>query len=180
MININFFEKKERNVLPYIVGGLFFLLLFIMAIYFFFARVYYRETISDKNDWMNDQAEEFVLSKEMSKLDKQYNESVQLQEKLKESQYPMDKLSKDISASVPDELTRISSLQYLETDQLTLTLENTDPKTAQIIIESIENLPYVTGLQLLYADSQDAGDGIQAFELIIDLDEELIVEEEPE
>lgn len=27
MININFFEKEKTNILPYIVGGIFFLLL---------------------------------------------------------------------------------------------------------------------------------------------------------
>lgn len=180
MININFFEKKETNILPYLVTGGFFLFLILMSIYFFFARMYLGDASSDKEAWIDAHAEEVVLSERMSQLEQRYEETMVLQEQLKAGQYPMHKVAVEIAASVPDERTRISSFQLLEPSQLTLTLENTEAIMAQKIVEDIENLPYVTGLQLLYAESQGQEDAQSRFELIISLDEELIVEEETE
>lgn len=180
MININFFEKKETNILPYIVTGGFFLLLILMGIYFFLMRVHLQEATADKEEWINAHSEEVVLSKQMNRYEQQYEETMDLQEELKAEQYPMNKLAKEIAASVPDELTRISTFQLLNPNQLTLTLENTDAILAQQIVENIENLPYVTELQLLYAESQGEADSQLRFELTVSLNEELIVEEESE
>ncbi len=180
MININFFEKKETNILPYLVGGGFFLLLILMSIYFFFARMYLKDSASDKEAWFETNAEEIVLSERMNQLEEQYNETMELQEKLKLAQYPMHKVAIEIAAAVPDELTRISSFQILEPSQLTLTLENTEAIMANKIVQDIENLPYVTGSQLLHVESQGEEDAQLRFELIISLDEELTVKGETE
>lgn len=180
MININFFEKKETNILPYLVTGGFFLLLILMSVYFFFTRMYLNDVMVVKEEWINAHNEELVLSKQMNQYEQQYQETMDLQEKLKVAQYPMNKVSEEIAASVPDELTRISTLELLEPGQLTLTLENTEAIMAQEIVENIENLPYVTELQLLYAESQGEEDAQLRFELIVSLNEELIVEGEIE
>lgn len=63
---------------------------------------------------------------------------------------------------------------------MTLTLENTEVILAQKIVEDIQNLPYVIGLQLLYAESQDEKDAQLRFDLIINLDEAPLAEEETE
>lgn len=180
MININFFEKKETNILPYLVAGGFFLVLILMSIYFFFARMYLKDSASDKEAWMDTYAEEVVLSKKMGQLEQQYEETMILQEQLKSTQYPMHKVATEIADSVPDELTRVSSFQLLDPNQLTLTLENTEAIMAQEIVENIESLPYVTEIQLVYAESQGEEDNQSRFELIISLDEELLAEEEKE
>lgn len=180
MININFFEKKETNILPYLVTIGFFLILILMSIYFFFARMYLKDSASNKEAWMDRYAEEIVLSKQMGQLEEQYEETMVLQEQLKNDQYPMYKVAVEIAASVPDELTRIASFQLLDPNQLTLTLENTEAIMAQEIVENIENLPYIVDLQLLYAESQGEEDKQSRFELIISLDEELLAEEETE
>lgn len=180
MININFFEKKETNILPYLVAGGFFLLLILMSVYFFFVRMHLQEATSDKEEWINAHVEEVVLSKKMNQFEQQYIETMELQAKLKVAQYPMHKVAKEIAASVPDELTRISTFQLSNPGQLTLTLENTEAIMAQEIVESIESLPYTTGLQLLYAESQSEEDGQLRFELIVGLNEELIDKEETE
>lgn len=180
MININFFEKKETNILPYIVAGGFFLLLILMSVHFFFTRMYLEDSAADKEEWMDTYAEEVLLSQRMNQLDRQYDETMELQEILKSTQYPMNKIAVEIAASIPDELNRIASFQLMNPNQLTLTLENTEAIMAQEIVENIENLPYVTDLQLLYAESQGQEDERLRFELIISLDEEMIVEEETE
>ena len=180
MININFFEKKETNILPYLVAGSFFLLLVLMSIYFFFRRMYLTNSIADKEIWTDTYADELLLSKEIGQLDQKYEETLVVKDQLKADQYPMFKLANEIADSVPDELTRISSFQLLEGNQLTLTLENTEAEMAQEIVENIESLPYIRDLQLLYAESQGEEDGQLRFELIISLDEDLLVEEETE
>ena len=45
----------------------------------------------------------------MNQLDHDYEETIVLMHQLKTDQYRMFKLTTDIAASVPDELTRISS-----------------------------------------------------------------------
>lgn len=180
MINVNFFEKKEKNILPYIVVGGFLTLLLLMGIYFFFARMYLKDAAADKEDWIEEHAEEVVLSKRMSQLEEQYDETMELQTKLKEEQYPMYQVTVDIAESVPDEADRLTSFQLLESNQLTLSLENTDALMAQEIVENIESLPYIEGVQLLYAESQNEKDAERRFEIIVDLDESLIFKEEAE
>lgn len=180
MIDINFFEKKKVNILPYLVAGIFVLLLILMGVYFFFARLYFENTVSDSNEWIEAQAEEVVLSRQMNQLDQAFNETIELQEELKENQYPMNKVTQEIAASIPDEAKRISSFQLEDSSQLTLVLENTKATMAQSIVEEIENLSFVKGVQFLHADNQGEEDKELRFELIVDLDADLIVEEEPE
>lgn len=180
MININFFEKKKTNILPYLVAGIFVLMLILMAIYFFFARMYFSDTVSDNNGWIEAETEEVVLSRQMNQLDQQYNEAIELQEGLKQNQYPMNKVTEEIAASVPDEAKRISSFQLEDSSQLTLVLENTKASVGLSIVEEIETLPYVTGVQFLHADNEGEKDKELRFELIVDLDESLMTEEEVE
>lgn len=180
MININFFEKKEINILPYLITGVFLLALVLMSLYFYFARTYLSDVTTDQEIWINEHAEEVLLAEKMSQLDQQYNETIELKEKLEADQYPMYQVAVEIAATVPNELVQISSFQLANGGQLTLTLENTDAIMAQEIVEQIEYLPYITELQLLYAETQGQ-DGTQLrFDLIISLDEELLMQEESE
>lgn len=69
MININFFEKEKTNILPYIVGGIFFLLLLLMGLYFFIVRGQLNSSIENNNHWLSENAEEVVLSRRISRVD---------------------------------------------------------------------------------------------------------------
>ncbi len=142
--------------------------------------MYIKDVASNKEEWLNAHEEEIVVSRRMSQLERQYDETMILQEKLKAEQYPMNRVAKEIAATVPDELNRISSFQLLDPSQLTLTLENTEAKMAQEIVEEMESLHYIEGVQLLYAESQSEDDTQLRFELIINLDNEIVVEEDPE
>ena len=48
MMNVNFFEKKKINLLPYIIGGLFVVFLTIVGIYFYLARINSQNVIDEK------------------------------------------------------------------------------------------------------------------------------------
>lgn len=48
MMNVNFFEKKKINLLPYIIGGFFIVFLVIIGIYLYLARINYQNVIDKK------------------------------------------------------------------------------------------------------------------------------------
>lgn len=180
MINVNFFEKKKTNILPYIVGGLFFLFLLLMAAYFFLTRSMSENAIEEKNNWLNDNAEQVALSRQISQLDRLATESDTVQQQLLDSRYPMDELTSDIVTVVPDEVNRIQSFTLNSPNQISLILEDTTTTMAQTIVEDLVEKDYVTGVQFLSAQEQNTENSALRFEFIIDIDVENILEEETE
>ena len=179
-MNINFFEKKKVNILPYIAGGIFVFLLLMMGLYFFIVRTNYTKTIEESNQWMTANAEEVSLSREISELDQGYNQAVSAQQALIESQYPLYTLVNDLASLIPNELDRVSSFQMIGPDQVTLILEGTETTMGQTVVEAIEERPYVTQVQILRAQVQNEEETEFEFELIIDIDADAIEEEATE
>ncbi len=180
MMNVNFFEKKQVNLLPYIVGGFFVLGLLLMGVYFYLARANYETTISEKNLWLSEHAEEVVLARRISRLDGLASESAVVQETLKEAQYPMYKLTTDLASAVPDETDRLVSFYITDPAQATFILENTQPTQAQAIVEELEEKVYVDGVQFLHAENLNPEENAMRFELIVDLNSENFPEEAAE
>ena len=77
MFEVNFFEKKQRNFLPYVLGGAFLFLLVLVGIYFFSAQAYYTKTEIRDQEWL--QAEEEQL------VSRQMQEYAQLTEQVAEN-----------------------------------------------------------------------------------------------
>lgn len=173
MININFFEKKKTNILPYIAGGVFLVIVLIMGIYFFFVRMHYNQVIDDKNEWINTNVEEVVLSRRSNYLDQLSKQSLNVQETLNENQYPMNRVAEEIVSVIPDETGRVASFQLVEPNQISLILENTETTLGENIVGELESLSFVDGVQFLHAESQSEEDKHLRYELIIDLNEEM-------
>lgn len=180
MIKVNFFEKKKTNILPYIAGGVFFFLLLIMGIYFFFVRMHYQQVVDNKNEWINANIEEVVLSRRSNYLDQLSKQSLNVQETLDENQYPMNIVVEGIISVIPNEADRVVSFQLIESNQITLILENTETTIGQSIVEELESLSFVNDVQFLHAESQSEEDNQLRYELIIDLHEEVSGKEETE
>ena len=180
MINVNFFEKKKINILPYIVGGIFFITLLLMGIYFFITRSIYTNTIDDNNNWLSENAESVVLSRQINQLDRLATESDTVQETLQANQYPMDKIIVDIVSVIPNEAERIQSFHINSPNQITLRLEDTQSTMTQTIVEDLLLEDYVTGVQFLQAENSTIEDTQLRFEMIIDIDANNILGEETE
>lgn len=180
MINVNFFEKKKTNILPYIIGGIFLLLLLFMGLYIFLTRMYLENSIEESNTWISENTEEVVLSRRISQVDQLTNQAITVQNTLKEIQYPMNTLTEDLTTAIPNETDRVASFQLTETNQVTLILENTEATMGQNIVEDIESRPYVTGVQFLSAQSESQEEDAFRFELIVDIDVTALAEEETE
>lgn len=170
MMNVNFFVKKKRNILPYIVGGVFILFLLLMALYFYFTYNNYQDQITEQNNWLDENTEKVVLARRIRQVDESATQAVTVQETLRDNQYPMNELSEELAAAVPSEEERITSFTITQPTQLNLTVENINVDEAQSIVENFEALPYVRGVQFLRADKQDIEEEDHRFELIIDLD----------
>lgn len=180
MINVNFFEKKKLNVLPYIIGGIFFLFLLLMGAYFFVTRAFYENKIDEKQTWLSDNVESVVLSRQISQLDRLATESDTVQETLQANQYPMDEIIVDIVSVIPNETERIQSFHLSNPNQIVLRLEDTQSTMAQTIVEDLLEKDYVIGVQFLQAENSTIEDTQFRFEMIIDIDANNLLEEDTE
>lgn len=180
MMQVNFFEKKKINLLPYILGGIFVLLLLLMSGSIYIVRTSYETTIEEKNTWLSENAEAVVLSRQISQLEGLANESITVQETLRQNQFPMNELATELAETVPNENDRIASFHILSDSQVTLILENTEPTMAQTIVENLEEKPYVDAVQFLHAENPNPEDNQVRFEMIVDLNIDNLLEEETE
>lgn len=181
MININFFKKEKKNILPYAAGGVFLLSALLIGAYLFFTYTTHQNRIEDNNQWLVDNAAEIELSREISELDQLATQSVAVQETLREAQYPMAKLTNDVMSFIPNEKDRVSAFLVSEAaNQISLTMETTTTTQAQSIIEDLEEQPYIEDVEFLRADDQGQENDQYRFELIINLNMDGYVEEEAE
>lgn len=180
MMNVNFFEKKTINILPYIVGGIFILSLLLMAGYFLFTETYYENQIQEKNDWLSEHAEQVVLSREISRLDRLASDTDTVQQQLLDNRYPMDDIIIDVVTAIPDEVNRVQSFTLNSPTQISLVLDDTTTVMAQTIVEDLIERNYVTDVQFLSVQNQNTEDSGLRFEFIIDINSDNIVKEETE
>ena len=181
MIEINFFEKKKKNILPYTVVGIFLLSILLLGTYFFITYTKQENLIEEKNQWLTDNTEDIALSREISQVDQLTIQSVSVQETLRSKQYPMDTLTKELMSFIPNEAEHVSSFQLSESsNQVSLIIENINTTGIQSIIEELEKQTYIEDIELLRAEDQNQEDKKFRFELFINLNLDNYAEEEVE
>lgn len=176
MIDINFFEKKQVNILPYILGGVFFLLLVLMSSYFYMTHSYYTGVQEESNQWMQANAQDVALSRRIESVDRLADQSAGVQESLTDSQYPMAFVTEDIASVIPDEVEQVSALQLNDTNQIVLILENTTVEEASSIITNFETLDYIDRVQLLRLENQQDESSQFSFEMTLDVNDAVLRE----
>lgn len=180
MMNVNFFVKKKINILPYIAGGIFLLLLLLMSVYFSLTYNGLQNQIKEQNEWISQHTEEVVLARQIRQVDESTAQSTTVQETLRSAQYPMYAVAEELVAAVSGEENRVLTYSMSQSDQLNLTLENITPNQAQSIVGNFEELPYVETVQFLRADLQEQEEAQLRFEMIINLEPEAFPKEETE
>lgn len=176
MININFFEKKQVNILPYIVAGVFFILFLVMGIYFFFTHSYYSESIQDDKEWIQANASDVALSRRIEQIDERTMQAGEVQETLLTSQYPMSYVAKDLTALIQKEEERVQTYQLSEADQVVLVLEKTNVEEASSIIDRFNQVEYIDNVQLLRLENQQNDNNQYLFEVTLDINRERLHE----
>ncbi|GEK90609.1 hypothetical protein [Alkalibacterium kapii] len=176
MLNINFFEKKQVNVLPYVLAGVFLVLIVLMGIYFYFTQLYYNEAIEQDTAWVESNASDVALSRRIEQIDERTNQASSVQNTLTDTQFPMSYVTADLTNLIPEEENRVLSYQLSEADQIVLVLENTNVNEASSIINDFKDLNYIDRVQLLRLENQLNDSDQFLFELTLDLNREVLHE----
>jgi len=174
MININFFEKKKVNVLPYLMITGFLLLLGGLGAYFYLMQENYIQVEAESVAWIERETDNVLLSKQMQGVDRLTNESITTQETLVDLRYPMVYVTEEIASLVPDEGDNVVSFQLTNPAQFVLTLENMTVDQGSELVNDLGELPYVTQVNYLRLESQSESNYL--LELTIDMNEERLRE----
>ena len=63
MFEVNFFEKKQQNFLPFVLGGAFLFLFILVGVYFFSAQAYYTKAEIRDREWLQTEEEQLSISR---------------------------------------------------------------------------------------------------------------------
>lgn len=179
MINVNFFRKEAKNILPLILMIIFLLGAGAIAAEVYLSRSYYENELKGDQAWLEENTANLDLSREMKQMDRWISQAVDVQDRLRQDQFPLYQLTDKLATFIPDEDMRVTSFQLSETsEQVSLILENTRTDEALAIIEALEAQPYVDVVQVLSANLQNQENQEFSFELIIELNPEALAGED--
>lgn len=176
MFEVNFFEKKQRNFLPYVLSGAFLFLLVMVGIYFFSAQAYYTKAEIRDQEWLQAEDEQLKVSRQMQEYAQLTEQVASNKATFEAKQYPMAYVTKAIIEQVPNGEQHVTIFNKNETNQLTLVLEGLTVTEISAAVEKFKALVYVTDVQFIRMENQLDGAG-STVELWLELDEAALREE---
>ncbi|NLW53633.1 MAG: hypothetical protein GXY99_01840 [Clostridiaceae bacterium] len=178
MINVNFFRKEAKNILPLILLVIFLLGAGAIAAQIYFSRAEHEAALKHDHTWLDNNTENLELSREMMQVDQWISQAVDVQNTLRKDQFPMNRLTENLASLIPDEDERVVSFQVSETsEQVSMVLVKTRTDEALAIIRDLEAQPYVDKVQFLNAEQQDQATQEFSFQFIIELNLQALAEE---
>ncbi|MFC6465657.1 PilN domain-containing protein [Marinilactibacillus sp. GCM10026970] len=177
MININLFEKKQINRLPYIIVTTFLTLLSILFLYLFIMNRYY--TLQDQHNMrtIENQVSEVQQARKIEQLNLQ---TIQLEESIstiEDNQHNMPYLFEDLNTYLPEDESRITTFTLLENFTLVIALNSMDYVAITEMIESLNTIDYVHTAELLTLTVDETNIALFDSEISISLDQTLLREE---
>ena len=176
MFEVNFFEKKQRNFLPYVLGGAFLILLVLVGIYFFTAQAYYTKAEIRDQEWLQAEEEQLRVSRQMQEYAQLTDQVAENKATFEAKQYPMAFVTKAIIEQVPNGEQHVTIFNKNETNQITLVLEGLTVTEISEAVEKFKALDYVSDVQFISMENQLDGAG-STVELWLELDEAALREE---
>jgi Tfp pilus assembly protein PilN len=176
MFEVNFFEKKQRNFLPYVLGGAFLILLVLVGIYFFTAQAYYTKAEIRDQEWLQAEEEQLRVSRQMQEYAQLTDQVAENKATFEAKQYPMAFVTKAIIEQVPNGEQHVTIFNKNETNQITLVLEGLTVTEISEAVEKFKALGYVSDVQFISMENQLDGAG-STVELWLELDEAALREE---
>lgn len=176
MFEVNFFEKKQRNLLPYLIGAGFLLLLILTGAYFFSMQAYYTRTETRNQEWLQTEKEQLLVSKQMQDYERLTEQAAENKAAFEALQYPMAYVMDAVTRQIPNREQQLTVFNKNETDQLTLVLDGLTVTEISETVEKFRGLPYVTEVHVIRLENQVDGAGATV-ELWLDLDEAALREE---
>ena len=181
MININFFRKEAKNILPLLLIVAFLLGAGAIGAYLYLGRTAQEAELGRSEAWLKENVANVELSREILQVDQWISQAVDVQETLRQKQFPMNWLTEDLASFIPNEDARVTSFQLSEaSEEVSIVLENTGTVEALKIVKDLEARPYVDAVQFLNMQAQEQGEGSQQnlFNLIIELNMEALAQED--
>ena len=175
MFEVNFFEKKQKNVLPYILSGIFFFLLTLLGIYFFSMQLYYNNAEVRNQEWLQAEEEEISISRRMQEYDQLTQQVEENKVTFEAMQYPMGDVTKTILEKVPNAEKYVSIFNKNETNQITLVLEGLTATEVSATVEKFKTVPFVSTVHFIRMENQPDGAG-SIVELWLEIDESALEE----
>ncbi|HEX5352277.1 MAG TPA: hypothetical protein VFW58_11665 [Trichococcus sp.] len=176
MFEVNFFEKKQINFLPYVLGGTFLFLIVLVGIYFFSAQAYYTKAEMRDQEWLQAEEEQLMVSRQMQAYAQLTDQVAENKATFEAKQYPMAFVTKAIIEQVPNGEQHVTILNKNETNQITLVLEGLTVTEISEAVEKFKSLVYVSDVQFIRMENQLDGAG-STVELWLELDEAALREE---
>lgn len=165
-----FFEKKQKNLLPYLLSGVFLFLLILVGIYLFSMQAYYSNTETNNQDWLQEEQEQLIVSQQMQEYAQLTKQVAADKATFEAMQYPMAYVTKEILEKVPNGEQQVTIFNKNETNQITLVLEGLTATEVSDTVEKFKTLTYVSDVQFIRMENQP--DGVDStVELWLDIDE---------
>lgn len=172
MIEVNFFEKKAKNVLPHLMGLIFFVGLILIGVYFSMMHgLYVRQHLSNEQ-LIEQRFEDVTFSRELERVDRLTAENLRVLSTLEEQQYPMVFLMDDITQMIPDEAEVVELFEVSDDNMLVLHIDGNALSGSADLIRDFQAVDYISRVHLerLEQDQQQADEYL--FELTLDIDED--------
>lgn len=175
MIEVNFFEKKAKNVLPQLMVLFFFVGVIAIGTYFFMMYGFYVTQYNQNNQIIEQRSEEVAFAREIQSVNQQAEQNNLAISTLESSQYPLVYLIEDILATISDSEEAIESFSLNDGSELLLLVNRALVEDSANLIVSLEALPYTSRVQMNRLENQQEEQYL--IDLSITIDEAVLREE---
>lgn len=176
MIEVNFFEKKARNVLPHVMIAFFLIGLLAISVYFFLLHGLYVSEANQNNQIIQQQSEDVELARDMQAIDGLTVQNNQTIMTLENEQYPIVYLTEAISDIIPNSEEAVLSFDLSDGNTIVLQLNQSAVENSADLIVAFEELTYTSRVQMNRLE-QLSEDGDVFMELSLIVDESALREE---
>ncbi|MBM7541787.1 hypothetical protein [Amphibacillus cookii] len=149
MIEINFFEKKKKNLIPYLLIGLFLVGLMITSGYLTLASIQLNKQYEITHNLIQEQS---IIINDLQHVNLLANQVDQLAsdlDNLVDNKHPTVFLNDDILQQLPDNpATVIIDFRYTIQGDLLLELQLTDANAVSTLTRDLQALAYITAVEL--------------------------------
>lgn len=177
MIEINLFEKKEKNILPYVI-----LVTFIIGVLILFGTYYtmaqnYERVDRNNEQWLTDNAGEVALSRQIENVNRLVDQNNRAIEQLEAQDYPIVFLTENITSIIPKEEERVVTFRLTQGDSLSLHLVGMGVDETSDLIAEFEEVPYIDRVNVTQFIETDNENELYQLDMSLEINEDQLREE---
>ncbi len=167
MVNINFFEKKKKNVTLFLISFIALLLFGLLGGYFWWMTETIETNTSRNIDIINNQADEISELQRVNLIGDQVSTLVNQRDTLMQNQFPVDALYDDLLEQLPSNTASVERFFFTIDGNVQMEITFDNDQHVVNMHRNLVNLPYVTSVTLETVDVNDTV-YVTQFTLMID------------